>query len=508
VRTSKDDTRGARESALRLPAHRVAGLYLARRVRFGIKFGLETTRALVAEMGHPERAFPSLLVAGTNGKGSVAAYCDAVLRASGLRTGRYTSPHLVRVNERVAVDGREIGDRDFARAVRDVRDAAERLVRRRVLPAHPTFFEVLTAAAFAHFRRKRVDVAVLEVGLGGRLDATNVAEPLASAIVSVDFDHEVYLGRTLAAIAREKAGVLRRGRATVVGPLPAEALRAVRARAGEVGARLVEAHRGTRFSPPRAKSPGSGARVPADRPPFDVHTPTAVYAGLRPLPGAHQRDNLLVAVRLLEVAKRAGLPVDLAALPRAVAATRWPGRLERVPGRPPLLLDGAHNPAGARALAAHLAAGPPFVLLFGAMSDKDVAGLARALFPLAGAVVLTRPRLPRAATPLELARRAGPLARGEHRQPSVARALALARRLALVRGPRTTVVVAGSLYLVGAVKALLLAERRAAGRQRRLHAQAARFAGLIDTGRPDRAARSHALVRERLRQKRNSPRDG
>jgi dihydrofolate synthase/folylpolyglutamate synthase len=341
----------------------------------------------------------------------------------------------VRVNERITVDGREITDRDFARAVHDVRDAAERLVRRRVLEVHPTFFEVLTAAALAHFRRKRVDVAVLEVGLGGRLDATNVVEPLASAIVSVDFDHEVYLGKTLASIAREKAGVLRPGRATVVGPLPAEARRAVRARAREIGARLVEAAR----------------------------TPGARHARLSPpLPGAHQRANLLVAVRLLEEAKRAGLPVDLRRLPQAIAATRWPGRLERVPGRPALLLDGAHNPAGARALAAYLRQGPPVVLLFGAMSDKDVAGLARELFPLAKAVVLTRPRVPRAATPDELARRTGRIGARAHRQPSVSRALALARRIALADGPTTTVVVAGSLYLVGAVKAFLEREARRA----------------------------------------------
>jgi dihydrofolate synthase / folylpolyglutamate synthase len=434
----------------RLPAHRVAGLYLARRVRFGIKFGLETMGALVAEMGHPERAWPSLLIAGTNGKGSVAAYCDAVLRASGLRTGRYTSPHLVRVNERIAVDGRDITDRDFGLAVRAVRDAAERLVRRGVLEAHPTFFEVLTAAAFAHFRRRRVDVAVLEVGLGGRLDATNVADPVASAIASIDFDHQVYLGRTLAAIAREKAGVMRRGRPTIVGPLPVEALRAVRARARETGARVVRASDGARFTDVGRAS--SGGRAEA----VDLRTPTAVYAGLRPLPGAHQRDNLLVAIRMLEEARQEGVPVDVRRVAGAVARTRWPGRLERVPGHPPLVLDGAHNPAGARALAAHLAAGPPFVLLFGAMVDKDVRGLAREIFPAAREIVLTRPRVSRAATPEELARRAGRLAARARREPSVARALLLARRLARGDGPRTVVVVAGSLYLVGAVKALLL----------------------------------------------------
>ena len=432
---------------VRLPAHRVAGLYLAQRVRFGIKFGLETMRALVAEMGHPERAYPSLLIAGTNGKGSVAAYCDSVLRASGLRTGRYTSPHLVRVNERITVEGRAIGARDFTRAVRDVRDAASALVRRGVLDAHPTFFEVLTAAAFAHFRRMRVDVAVLEVGLGGRLDATNVAEPLASAIVSVDLDHEVYLGKSLAAIAREKAGVLRAGRTTVVGPLGREARAAVRREARARGARLVEATRDSRVEAGRPAAAGARETV-------SIRTPSAGYTGLLPLPGAHQRANLVVALRLLEEAKRAGLPVDLSRAATAVAATRWPGRLQRIPGQPTLVLDGAHNPAGARALAAHLAPGPPFVLVFGAMSDKDVRGLAQALFPLAAAVVLTTPRIARAASPGTLARRAGALARGVHREPSVARALRLARRLAQAHGRGTLVVVAGSLYLVGAVLAL------------------------------------------------------
>jgi dihydrofolate synthase/folylpolyglutamate synthase len=432
----------------RLPAHRVAGLYLARRVRFGMKFGLETMRALVAEMGHPERAYPSLLVAGTNGKGSVVAYCDAVLRASGLRTGRYTSPHLVRVNERIAVDGRDITDREFAAAVRAVRDAAERLVRRRVLRAHPTFFEVLTAAAFAHFQRRRVDVAVLEVGLGGRLDATNVVDPVASAIVSIDFDHEVYLGHTLAAIAGEKAGILRAGRPTVVGPVAEETRKAIREHARKSGARVVDATRGAALVPGHARAAAGPLLV-------DLSTRSGRYAGLKPLPGAHQRDNLLVAIRLLEEAKSQGVALDLRRVPAAVARTRWPGRLERVPGDPPLVLDGAHNPAGARALAAHLRGGPPFVLVFGAMADKDVAGLARELFPLATEIVLTRPRVSRAASPDEIARRASPLADGAHRVPSVARALGLARRLARAHGPRTSVVVAGSLYLVGAVLQLL-----------------------------------------------------
>jgi dihydrofolate synthase/folylpolyglutamate synthase len=302
-----------------------------------------------------------------------------------------------------------------------------------------------------------VDVAVLEVGLGGRLDATNIVDPVASAIVSIDFDHEVYLGRTIAAIAGEKAGILRAGRPTVVGPVAGEALGAIRERARTIGARVVEATRGATLVLGRARSAASPRLV-------DLRTPTRRYAGLRPLPGAHQRLNLLVAIRLLEEAKAQGLPVDLRRVPGAVARTRWPGRLERVPGDPPLVLDGAHNPAGARALAAHLRGGPPFVLLFGAMADKDVAGLARELFPLASAVVLTRPRISRAASPDEIARRSSPLADRAHREPSVARALRLARRLARARGPGTPVVVAGSLYLVGAVMPLLAHRRKPSAR--------------------------------------------
>jgi len=428
------------------PSHpsKLAGVYLAQRTRFGVKFGLDTIRALVEQMGHPERAFTTLLVSGTNGKGSVVACVDSVLRASGLRVGRYTSPHLVRVNERIAVNGRDITDHDFETAVRSVRAAAERLVRNRTIGSHPTFFEALTAAAFAHFRRKRVDVAVLEVGLGARLDATNVADPIASAIASVALDHQVYLGRTLASIAREKAGVMRRGRPTVVGPLTADALRAVRTQARATGARVVEARRGSQV----VARGGEGNRV-------DVRTPLRSYPDLRPLPGLHQRDNLLVAVRLLEEAHAEGLAVDLEALPAAVSRTRWPGRLEWIDGDPPLLLDGAHNPAGALALASHLRGRGPYVLLFAAMNDKDVAGLARALFPRAGDVVLTHPRLPRAMAPDEIARRLGRRAARAHRERSVFRALALARRLARARGAGTPVVVAGTLFLVGEVKGLL-----------------------------------------------------
>jgi dihydrofolate synthase/folylpolyglutamate synthase len=406
-----------------------------------MKFGLETIQELLAGLRHPEEAYPTLLVAGTNGKGSVVAYTDAAFRAAGLRTGRYTSPHLVRVNERIAVDGRLISDAELAAAVRRVREAATALVRARRLRAHPTYFEVLTAAALEHFRRRRVDVALLEVGLGGRLDATNAASPLASAIVSLDYDHEEYLGRTLTAIAREKAGVLRAGRTTVLGPLPRKALRTITDRARAVGARLREAHRGVRVRDEKAG--------------LAVRTPSHLYRHLVPLPGVHQRANLLVALGLLEEARAAGLRFDLRRAVRGIADARWPGRLEWIAGDPPILLDGAHNPAGARALAAYLRDRGPFALLFGVMADKDVRGIARPLFPRAAAIVLTRPRVRRAASPRAIAQSTFPLARGARQEAAPGKALALARRLARDLGKGRPVVVAGSLYLVGAVKSLL-----------------------------------------------------
>ena len=433
-------------------AHR----YLASRTRLGVKFGLDTIRAVLARMGHPESAFPSLLVAGTNGKGSVVAYTDAALRASGLRVGRYTSPHLARVNERIAVDGRDITDAALEAAVLRVRAAAEGLVREGTIAAHPTYFEALTAAAFAHFRDRVVDVAVLEVGMGGRLDATNVVDPLASAIVSVDLDHEAYLGTSRAAIAREKAGVLRRDRTTVLGSLDGEARQAVVECGRAVGARLLDAR--------------AGCAIRHGESGWDLRTPRGAYRGLRPLPGAHQVDNVRVAIRLLEEAGASGLPFAPAKVAGAIRGARWPGRLETVHGDPPLLLDGAHNPAAARALAEHLRGIGPFVLVFGAMRDKDIGGMAGALFPAARAVVLTRPRVERAATPAQIAERAGRLADGARREDAPRRALAWARRQAR---PDATVVVAGSLFLVGELRAAAAAgsarsgQRAAASRPRK-----------------------------------------
>jgi dihydrofolate synthase/folylpolyglutamate synthase len=421
--------------------------YLDARILHGVKFGLETVRAVLEALAHPERTAPMLLVAGTNGKGSVAAYADALLRASGLSVGRYTSPHLERLNERIAVDGRDISDSDLEARILAVRDTAEELLRRGVISDHPTYFEALTVAAFDHFRRARVDVGVIEIGMGGRLDATNACEPSASAIVTVALDHERFLGDNLAAIAREKAGVLRPARVTVLGPLPPEARAAIEEEARRVGARLADAWDGSAIE---TAEEGVGVR-----------TPRHEYTDLRPLPGAHQRDNLLVALRLVEAARDAGLRFDPAAVRGALADVRWPGRLEWLSTTPRILLDGAHNPAAAAVLADYLRGIGPFVLVFGAMADKDIPGIAQALFPLAHQVVLTRAATGRAATPEQIIERCAPLASGALRCEGSAEALNVARELA---ASDETIVVAGSLYLVGEVRAGLAADRRWANR--------------------------------------------
>jgi len=398
-------------------------------------------RKLVEALGHPERSFRSVLIAGTNGKGSVSAYLDAALRASGLTVGCYTSPHLIDIRERITVSGRLIGAAAFERLVLRVRDCAERLVRRGAIPAHPNHFEILTAVGFLFFEEQSVDVAVLEVGLGGRLDATNVSNPLVSAIVSIDFDHEEFLGPTLASIAREKAGVARRGRALVIGPMADEARDAIRDISDAKGARVVNAF--------------AGVTVEASARELNIRTPRGRFDGVRSLPGVHQRTNLVVAIRVLEALRGAGVDIPLRDAVAAMSTATWPGRLERFEGPPTFLLDGAHNPAGAAALAAYLRGRrKKHLLVFGAMRDKHIDEMAEELFPLARLVIATRVHMKRAATTDHLARIAAGLRVDVVEEPSIPKALALARRLAR-RGEVT--VVAGSLYLVGAARRWLLA---------------------------------------------------
>jgi dihydrofolate synthase/folylpolyglutamate synthase len=352
---------------------------------------------------------------------------DASLRAAGHRSARYTSPHLLDLSERFVIDGRPVPNDDLVDAVADVRDAIDSLRTRGVLDVHPTFFEVTTAAAFELFRRARVEVAVLEVGLGGRLDATNVVAPpqlIATAITSIAFDHQLYLGATLREIAIEKAGIVKAGVPLVVGPMEAEAMDAIERIAGERGAGIVHA-------------------TPSDAAGFSL--------GLR---GAHQASNAAIAVRLLQILDRHGLRVPADAIAAGLSEPSWPGRLDAramADGRE-LLLDAAHNPAGAAALASYLGGEdtkPP--LVFAAMRDKDVTGMFTALLPAVSRLVATRASNPRSAEPEALATKARAIAPGlpVSIEPLISNALAEAWR----HSPR--IVVAGSIFLLGDVLKLV-----------------------------------------------------
>jgi dihydrofolate synthase / folylpolyglutamate synthase len=371
--------------------------YLLSLEKFGIKFGLANITTLAAALGNPQSHFKSILIAGTNGKGSVTAMTDSALRACGVRVGRYTSPHLVSLEERFVIDGRPVSSAVLTELVDEVRRVIEDLLARGSLESPPTFFEVTTAVAFELFRRAQVDAAVLEVGLGGRLDSTNLVQPVAAAITSIDFDHEQYLGNTLAAIAAEKCGIIRRGIPVVVGPVAAEAREVIVSMCELAGAMFVEADDGVRVEATSAEG----------RTTIRIATPRRDYGqitlGLR---GDHQVLNAVVAVRLLEEVERM-FPLSAAAITAGIRDVQWPGRLQMIelPGGLRLLLDAAHNPAGAWALARYLQREfpGPLPIVFGAVRDKDVPLMLKALLPAASTMIMTEPATPRAYSAAELA---------------------------------------------------------------------------------------------------------
>jgi dihydrofolate synthase / folylpolyglutamate synthase len=444
ARVRSDDTTAGPDAGF---AYHDALQALADRGRFGIRLGLGRTRALLRALGDPQLGVRGALVGGTNGKGSVLALAGNALRAAGYRVGQTPKPHLVTYRERIEVDGRPIDADAFTRLVAEVLPAADRVARRL---GDPTEFELLTAVVFRHFAEAGIDVALVEVGLGGRLDATHVWDGGVAAITNVDLDHMDRLGPTIAAIAREKAPIIERGDRAVTGAT-GEALTIVRRRARRLGVPLVEA-------PPAPV-------LEVDRDGIVVELPSLgrTRVGLR---GRHQAANVAVADAVLDALETAGIArADAAARRAGYAGARWPGRLELlvVDGRD-VLLDGAHNPAGAAALATalddlrpFLSAGP-LTLVTASMSDKDVDGVVAALSAsssLAGArIVATAVDLPRAMAPAALAARWAAARPGEP-APTVAPdpLIALDTALSAGRGP---VVVAGSLYLVGAIRAVLV----------------------------------------------------
>jgi dihydrofolate synthase/folylpolyglutamate synthase len=409
----------------------------------GMKLGLEGISRLCEALDHPERSFIALHIAGTNGKGSVTAMVHEALVSAGLRAARYTSPHLSDLSERFVI-GREPVSHDAMRdAAAHILGYAESLVDHGELPGPPTFFEATTAMAFELFKQAQVDVAVVEVGLGGRFDATNVLDAPLGAITSLGRDHEEYLGNSIEAIAREKAGIIKRGMTVVTGPLPQAAANVVAEIAATRGAAVLVAKDDTRVS----------VDLVDGRTRLTVDTPVARYGPLTlALRGEHQVANALVAIRLLEASRRSGLALTSNAIERGLTHAYWPARLElmTLEGGRLVLIDAAHNVDAAQALADYLrqwhTERPTLVL--GAMDDKDLDGMLRALLPVTSSVVATTVDLPRALPAKAVAAcvskvdGARPIEQESRPEDALDRALAHGR----------TVCVAGSIYVAAAVR--------------------------------------------------------
>lgn len=416
-----------------------------------LKWDLKNVRAVLERLAHPERTFASVHIAGTNGKGSVAAMVASILRAAGYRAGLYTSPHLVRINERIGVNGRAITDDDFARAFNAVAGSIEALLAENLLPNHPSYFECLTAMALWHFARVGVEIAVLEVGMGGRLDATNVVTPEVAVITPIDFDHERYLGHSIAQIAAEKAGILKPGVPVVHAAEHPRARQVVAAQAAAVGAPVVDVESDYRAEQVRTSDFG--------RYEWLLRTADGFALTLAPrLRGAFQMGNALLAVAAARQLAARGWAISAPAMAEGIATTRWRGRMELVRREPLVFLDGAHNPAGARQVLRfweeHLS-GRRLHLVYGTLRDKAVGEVAELLFPAAARVVVTESASPRAASSERLARLARTFNPNVAVEPVPARALA--RGLDAARREEV-VFVTGSLCLVGDCQQALAAQ--------------------------------------------------
>jgi dihydrofolate synthase/folylpolyglutamate synthase len=408
------------------------------------KFDLEHMRVLAEALGNPQRRLPSVLIAGTNGKGSTAATLASIVQAAGYRTGLYTSPHLVMVNERMQINGEPISDAEFAVMYDRVEAAASALVARGELPWHPSFFEMLSAMMFEYFSSAGVELAVLEVGMGGRLDATNIADPCLAVITDIDFDHQKFLGNTLPEIAREKAGIIRKGGTVVLLPQHPQVNETLGREIMERNARPVSA---VKNMPPLA--PQAETRSP-NRFLLEVMG-EEIMVDYR-LAGRHQLRNLALAITAAEQLGQFGFNILPVQVKEGIRNTRWRGRFEVLPAEtefPETVLDVAHNPAGAWALRSALSTfyqDRPLTFIFGVMRDKAVGEIATILFPLAKLVIATQSDNPRAASPREIVELGRPAQTPIVEEPSVAAAIEHAR---LVAGAEGVVVITGSIYIVG-----------------------------------------------------------
>jgi dihydrofolate synthase/folylpolyglutamate synthase len=425
------------------------------------KFDLAHMRVLLDALEHPERRVPAVLIAGTNGKGSTAATLASILQASAIKTGLYTSPHLVRINERIRISGEPISDDEFA-GIHDLVDrTAERLVTEGELPWHPSFFEMLTAIAFEYFAREKVELAVLEVGMGGRLDATNVVEPRVSIITDIDLDHQKFLGNTIAEIAREKAGIIHPGGVIVTLPQTPAANEVIGRAILDANARGVSA---VPYVPPISPASEQYLVPSAQQKAGFISRYLLQVMGEEiwvesPLVGRHQLRNVALAIAAAEqLAGQGFAAITPGAIARGIRDTHWAGRFQVLPateGHPEIVFDVAHNPAGAWALRSSLSAAyedRPLILVFGAMRDKAIREMSEILFPLAEHVIVTHIDNPRAATAAEIHQAVSRVSAPLEEAPDVPGALGRAR---IAAGAKGVVVVTGSIYIVGEAMRLL-----------------------------------------------------
>jgi dihydrofolate synthase/folylpolyglutamate synthase len=415
--------------------------YLEQASRFGIKLGLENIRLLLQELGSPQNSFPSILVAGTNGKGSVCAMIHSALHKHGLKVGLYTSPHLVRVEERIRINHEPISASDFCQILSYLRGKVDELLSSGRLTFPPTYFELLTALAFLYFSREKVDLAVLEVGLGGRLDATNVVTPLVSVITTISRDHTEHLGPTIRKIAAEKAGIIKPGVPVVCGENRPQALEVVTSRAKEAGSPLIRVFGRGKFFEISGHSTSSY-----------LYYHNGEKFLFRPgLPGKHQGRNAAIAIAALSVLKNKWPSLIREKIIEGIEEVVWEGRLEKIGEGPEVYIDGAHNEEGAGAIRLFLERKAPgkIILVFGILKDKAIRRVARQLFPLARKVFITSIPSPRAAKPEEIFRLTHDLNGQIVIEPDCLQALRLAQEEA---GQHGLVLVTGSLYLVGEIK--------------------------------------------------------
>lgn len=425
------------------------------------KFDLAYVREMLDALGHPERRFASVLIAGTNGKGSTAATLSSILRVAGYKTALYSSPHLVRINERIRVNGEAISDPEFGEIHDRVERTAQQLLHSGRLPWHPSFFEMLTVMAFEYFASVGVDIAVLEVGMGGRLDATNVVDPLISVIADISLDHQKYLGDTIAEIAGEKAGIIRKNGVVVTLPQHPQANDVIGHAILENNARGVSA---AQYVPP--VSPGAAAYLAGRKiaTPGRSRYPLAVMGEEieidSPLAGRHQLRNIALAIATAEELDHFGFEMTPKQVEQGIRETHWPGRFQVLPPSAAthereMVLDVAHNPAGAWALRSTLSetfSGRKLTFVFGALRDKAIQEIAEILFPIAEQVLVTQISNPRSATTAELlqaASRTGALLFAEETVPA---ALARAREISK---PKGLIVVTGSIFLIGEAMAAM-----------------------------------------------------